>query len=209
MLRKYYKFHAQRTMSIKSRFISNLCSNINIFVTFICELSNYSHGFYVLNTFMNISIFRFSLDEETFLSQTIELVMVYNYKRNFLKFFYIRCSMQDFFQHLPYARIPIIEPQVLYPCHFQRRESRRQLHPRGFRSTYWLAPQSPLAISQNAHSHFLYVAVCFIRSLYTRAYVRSTLTGWKVATSLWSLSTKDLRLARQRWSELGVSRSLT
>lgn len=60
-----------------------------------------------------------------------------------------------------------------YSCHFQRLESWRQLHPKRFRSSYWIALQSPLAISQNARNHFSYVALHALFVRFVCAYVRT------------------------------------
>lgn len=91
MLWKYYKFNTQSTMSIKSCFIWNICFKYKYFRN-ICTR--------VVQLFPRVLCFE-SIYTDQYLdsryiweniSQTIKLVMLYNYKRNLN----VRCSARFF-----------------------------------------------------------------------------------------------------------------
>lgn len=104
------------------------------------------------------------------------------YKGLLLRAFIHTCiACMNFRIHLK-ACFPIIQPQLPFP---KGAESWRRLHLGGFRASYWIAVQSPLAISQDARSHFPYEGP----PLRSRAYIRRPFNGGPgVASSLWSLS---------------------
>lgn len=175
MLRKYYKFNTQSTMSIKSHFIWNICFKCKYFRN-ICMR--------IVQLFPRVLCFQFICTDQYLdsryiwenISQIIELVMLYNYKRN------SNTLLRKIFRNILLMRAFQLSNRRCYPCHFQQWESWRQLHPRGFWSSYWIALQSPLAISQNACNHFPYVALHVLSLRF------KLLTGWKIISSLWSLS---------------------